>query len=419
MPDKVIFHVDVNSAFLSWSAIKLLKEGYHTDLREIPSAVGGDASQRKGIILAKSVSAKKYGVKTGEPIWEARKKCPRLVIVPGDYDYYSKMSNRFMDVARDFSPICEQYSVDECFIDYTGMEHLLGAPEDAAAALKERIWKELGFTVSIGIAPNKILAKMASDLRKPDFITTLYQNELEEKMWPLSVEELFMVGGATKRKLNSVGIWTIGQLAKSSLPDMEHLLGVHGKGIWLYANGIDDSPVRDVELSAPKSFSQSATLPKNITTADAAKADLSRLCTALAYRMRRHQMCAQVVSVYLRRDDFQGFARQHRLARATDISRELTEACYQLFDGLWSGFPIRAIGIGFSDLSPVECFCLSLFDRRETARFIKLDEVGDSLRDRYGHKTLLPLTDLGANRFDHLSRYAPNSDRPATRCPFS
>ena len=216
MAGRVIFHIDVNSAFLSWTAAyRCLVLGEKTDLREIPSVIAGHQNIRTSIVLAKSIPAKKRGVKTGEPLGMARDKCPDLVVAEPDYDLYVSASQKMIALLREVSPVVEQYSIDEAWVDMTGTERLYGPPVLAANWLKDRIRRELGFTVNIGISCNKLLAKMAGDFEKPDKVHTLFPDELEAKLWPLPTQELFMLGAATARKLRRFGIDTIGALANA------------------------------------------------------------------------------------------------------------------------------------------------------------------------------------------------------------
>ena len=246
--NKVIFHIDVNSAFLSWEAVyRLAHRGETLDLRTIPSAVGGDMALRHGIILAKSLPAKKYGIQTGETLLEAQRKCPGLVLVPPHYNLYEQCSRAFMEILQEYSDIVEQYSIDEAFVDMSTSCHLFGSPVETATLIKDRIREELGFTVNIGVSCNKLLAKMASDFQKPDKVHTLYPEEIESKMWPLSVSDLFFVGRATTKKLFSVGIKTIGDLAAADPVWLRTILKKQGDIIWGFAHGVDCSPV----LSAP------------------------------------------------------------------------------------------------------------------------------------------------------------------------
>ena len=222
---RVIFHVDVNSAFLSWSAAYRVRVlGEQEDLRDIPSAVAGERAERHGIILAKSIPAKKCGVKTGEQIFLAQQKCPGLKLVPPDYALYVEASRRFIALLREFAPVVEQYSIDEAWADLSGTEGLYGSPVAAAELLRARIREELGFTVNIGISSNKLLAKMAGEFEKPDKVHTLFPEEVPQKLWPLPVRELFMLGPATERRLNRIGIHTIGELAQADPELVLHYL---------------------------------------------------------------------------------------------------------------------------------------------------------------------------------------------------
>ena len=210
---RIFFHVDVNSAFLSWSAIKHLRDGEDVDLRTIPAVVGGDEAQRHGVVLAKSGPAKKYGIKTGESLFAARTKYPGIKVVPPDFDFYVQKSKAMIAILQDYTPDVEQYSIDEAFLDMTGTEQLFGPPLTVAHAIRQRIYRELGFTVNVGVAPNRLLAKMASDFEKPDKVHTLFPEEVPAKMWPLPVGDLFGVGPSAARRLNAWGVYTIGELA--------------------------------------------------------------------------------------------------------------------------------------------------------------------------------------------------------------
>lgn len=280
--DKIIFHIDVNSAFLSWEAVyRLAHKGGREDLRKIASAVGGDMALRHGIILAKSIPAKKYGIKTGETILEAKRKCPPLVLVPPNYNLYEQCSAAFMEILREYSDTVEQYSIDEAFIDMSASCHLFGTPEETAEKIKNRIREELGFTVNIGISSNKLLAKMASDFQKPDRMHTLYPEEIKAKMWPLPVSELFFVGRATTGKLFSMGIRTIGELAAADPAWLKSVLKKQGEIIWGFANGIDLSEV--LEQPAPnKGYGNSTTTPYDVTDMETAEKVLLALSETVA-----------------------------------------------------------------------------------------------------------------------------------------
>ena len=295
--DKVIFHIDVNSAFLSWEAVYRLKEQEGTvDLREIPCAVGGDKTKRRGVILAKSLSAKAYGVRTGEPITDALRKCPGLTIVPAHHSMYKEYSKQFMKILREYSPNVEQYSIDEAFMDMSGMEHLLGNPVAFAHKLKNRICQELGFTVNVGISSNKYLAKMASDFEKPDKVHTLFPEEIQEKMWPLPVSELLFVGKATTGVLKKLGIHTIGELANTDVEILKHHLKKQGESIWRFAHGFDASLVEGA-AQENKGYGNSTTIAFDVTDEVTAKMVLLSLCETVAFRLRKDDTKAEVVSV--------------------------------------------------------------------------------------------------------------------------
>ena len=259
---KIYFHVDVNSAFLSWSALKALRDGGTVDLRTIPAVVGGDETKRHGVVLAKSGPAKQYGIKTGESLFAARTKCPGLTVVPPDFDWYVQNSKALIQILNDYTPDVEQYSIDEAFLDMTGTEALFGPPLTAAHTIRRRVRRELGFTVNVGIAPNRLLAKMASDFQKPDKVHTLYLYEVEKKMWPLPVGELFGVGPSAAKKLNSCGIYTIGNLAAQDRATVVSLFGARGDTLWNYANGREADPVTK-QGSRDNSYGNSVTMPRD------------------------------------------------------------------------------------------------------------------------------------------------------------
>ncbi|MGL4789858.1 MAG: DNA polymerase Y family protein, partial [Anaerotignaceae bacterium] len=264
---KTIFHIDVNSAFLSWSAVELLKTDSSVDLRTIASAIGGDSNSRKGVVLAKSQPAKKYNITTGEPLAQALKKCPHLKVIPPDFPLYSRYSKMLFNLLYNYSDRIEVFSIDECFLDYTGMEGLFGEPEKAAYTIKEQIKNQLGFTVNIGIGPNKLLAKMAGELEKPDKVLTIYSHEIEKKLWNLPVGELFMVGRQTLPKLNKIGIYTIGQLANYDEKILQQEFKNYATILKNYSNGIGEDVIKPFGKSHTyKSISNSTTTKKDIHT---------------------------------------------------------------------------------------------------------------------------------------------------------
>lgn len=386
---RVIFHIDVNSAFLSWEAYYRKKYmGETEDLREQVAAIGGDISKRHGIILAKSISAKRYGVNTGESITEALKKCPNLLIVPPNHVWYKKCSRALMDLLREYSPTIEQFSIDEAFVDMTGTTALWGEPEIAAEMIRKRIKKELGFTVNIGISDVKLLAKMASDFEKPDKVHTLYQCEIQEKMWPLPVSELFLVGKSTAKKLNAMGIYTIGQLAQIDVQILRAHLKKQGETVWRFANGEDISIVQD-EPTANKGYGNSTTIAIDVTDSSTAKQILLKLSESVCERMRLESVQAEVLSVEIKNNELISCSHQRTLVNPTNITQEIYEYARQLFDELWDGTPIRLLGVRAHKVREQEnARQMSLFDSRDYEKMEKMDEAVDAIRKRFGNTAI-------------------------------
>ena len=401
--NKIIFHIDVNSAFLSWEAVyRLAHRGGKQDLRMTASAVGGDAALRHGIILAKSIPAKKYGVKTGEALWEAKMKCPGLILVPPDYGLYEKCSGAFMEILRDYSDVVEPYSIDEAFVDMSASCHLFGTPEETGRQIKERIYETLGFTVNVGISSNKLLAKMASDFQKPNRVHTLYPEEIREKMWPLPVSDLFFVGRATAKKLFSVGIRTIGELAAEDPKWLRGLLKKHGEVIWGFANGVDSSPVL-MEPEANKGYGNSTTTPADVTDVETADKVLLALSETVGARLRMDEVRAGVVSVGIRYWDLSYVSHQRRLYNATDLTEEICQAACKLFREMWNGQPVRHLGVHTADISGGERFRQgSLFDEIDYEKLSRLDKTIDDIRDCFGMDAVKRAVFLG-RAIDHMS----------------
>lgn len=385
MGETIIFHIDVNSAFLSWEATYRVRQlGEKTDLRDIPSAVGGDISKRHGIILAKSIPAKKYNIHTGEPVVDALRKCPRLVLVPPNFEVYQKSSQAFMEILRKYSDKVEQYSIDEAFMDMTGTERLFGAPVEAANRIREEIYQTLGFTVNVGISTNKLLAKMASDFRKPNLVHTLFPDEIEKKMWPLPVRDLFFVGRASEKKLQSLGIRTIGELAKADVNLLKTVLKKHGEVIWNFANGRDVSML-EAEPVDNKGYGNSTTLSFDVTDAQTAKMVLLSLTETVGRRLRKDNARIEVVAVTIRYHDFTEVSHQMALHTATNITNEIYDTACRLFDELWDGTPIRLLGVSTSKATKEAANRqLSLFDHTDYEKLEKLDKAIDSIREKYG-----------------------------------
>lgn len=385
----VIFHIDVNSAFLSWEAVyRLYHLGGKVDLRREVAAVGGDMAMRHGIILAKSIPAKQYRIQTGESITEALRKCPNLMLVPPNYGLYERCSDAFMKILRNYSPCVEQYSIDEAFMDMTGMKNLWGEPVDIANRIRNRIRDELGFTVNIGIAENKLLAKMASDFKKPDMVHTLWREEIEEKMWPLPVSDLFFVGRATAKKLFALGIRSIGQLANTDPNILKYHLKKHGEVIWAFANGLDLSVVQ-AEPPANKGYGNSTTIAFDVNDASTAKLILLALAETVGTRLREAGVRAEVIAVGIKSYDFQYVSHQMVLANATNITTEIHRCACRLFDKLWDGTPIRHLGIHTGRIRDgLDMRQLDMFDTVDYEKLERRDAAVDSIRRRYGNDSL-------------------------------
>lgn len=386
--ERVIFHIDVNSAFLSWEAAYRIRElGETEDLRLLPSVVGGSEESRHGIVLAKSESAKKCGVTTGEPLVDARRKCPGLITVPANFPIYVKYSNAMMKILEDYSPDIEQYSIDECFIDMSGMQNLFGPPIEAAHLIKDRIHNELGFTVNVGISTNKLLAKMASDFKKPNLVHTLFPDEVPAKMWPLPVSDLFFVGRQTTKRLHSLGIFTIGDLAHTDKHIIQDNLKGHGEVIWEFANGIGDS-MDDVanknRKPANKGYSNETTLAFDVTDSALAKEILLSLTETVAARIRADKSYISVVSVYYVDNEFHHSSKQMTLESATNVTNEIYHHVCNLFDQLWNGSPIRLLGVQTSRATSEANRQYSLFEERDVEKLSKLDAAIDKIRHKYG-----------------------------------
>lgn len=401
--DKIIFHIDVNSAFLSWeAAYRLTHKGAKTDLREIPSAVGGDMSMRHGIILAKSIPAKKYGITTGETVIEAKQKCPALVLVPPNYNLYQQCSSAFMNVLTQYSDTVEQYSIDEAYVDMTSSHHLFGGPENAAWLIKERIKDELGFTVNIGISNNKLLAKMASDFKKPDMLHTLFPEEIQKKMWPLPVADLFFVGRATEKKLRSFGIHTVGELATADKDTLKSVLKKQGEIIWNFANGIDLSPVIP-QPPANKGYGNSTTTPHDLSDVESVHKVLLALSETVGNRLRRDGVEISIISVGVRRYDMSYFSHQKALSAPTNITLEIYHAACSLFDEMWDGAPVRHLGIHTSRVQADGFFRqLCFWDCADYETCKKMDAAVDQIRERYGIDAVKRAVFLGQD-IDHMS----------------
>lgn len=383
--ERLIFHVDVNSAFLSWEAARRVKEGL-PDLREIPSCIGGDPKSRRGIVVAKSIPAKKYGVTTGEPVSMALRKCPELVCVPGDFALFETCSRAFKKICASYAPVMESFSIDEVFLDMSGTQKIYPDPVKLACEIKDRIREELGFTVNIGIGTNKLLAKMASDFEKPDKVHTLFPAEIPTKMWPLPVRDLLFLGKASEQKLIKAGIKTIGEMARYPETEIQRLLGEKmGHQLYEYANGRDDSPVRG-EREEAKGYSAETTTEEDIVTYEQAFSLLLAQCDVVAARMRKDGKKCSCVSVTYRMLDFRTRSHQKKLGNPTDVTEEIFVQVKNLLYECWQCQPLRLIGVALTDLTSDDFRQMSLFENTENhEKQKKVDGVVDDIRKRFGN----------------------------------
>lgn len=384
-PRRLIFHIDVNSAFLSWESVyRLENTPGEIDLRTIPSAVGGDSKSRHGVILAKSIPAKKLGVTTGEPLVSALRKCPDLVIVPSRFDFYIKCSKKLISLLENYTPDIEKFSIDEAFLDMTGTIHLFGDPIQTAHEIRERIFRELKFTVNIGISSNKLLAKMASDFEKPDKTHTLFPEEIEKKMWPLPLRHLLFVGESAAEKMKRIGLHTIGDVAMCDVPVLKaHLGDKYGTMIHRYANGIDDEPVESRE-PANKGYGNSITLPRDVADYDTACQVLLALSETVGARLREEKVRCNCICVELKDWQFRTQSHQLTLIVPTDSTTILYENACRLLKEFWNLTPVRLIGLRTSRISEDSYEQISLFETHQSQKMKELEKAVDKIRGKYG-----------------------------------
>lgn len=402
MNDKIIFHIDVNSAYLSWSAVERLKHDPSFDLRKIPSIIGGDRSSRHGIVLAKSIPAKAYRIETAEPIVSALKKCPSLYMEKPNHSLYEQYSRQLVDYLYSISPDVEKLSIDECFMDFTPIAAKYSSYLEAANLIKNTIRDQFGYTVNIGISSNRVLAKMASDFEKPDKIHSLFPEEIEKKLWPLPVRDLYMCGKSSVHALKNLEIFTIGDLARTNPSILVSHLKSHGRLLWEYANGIDDTVVSS-EQERLKGIGNSITLSEDAIIFEDAQPVLLKLADTVAERLREDGRHAGMLSVEIKYADFTSFSHQRQFEIPVSTSRSIYEAAVELYQRLWNGNPVRLIGIRTSKLvdiqTPVQ---LNLFDySRENKRRLekqeRLDTALDKIRHKYGKQAIVRGSQLSAD----------------------
>ncbi len=392
-------HIDVNNAFLSWTAILLLQNGYQTDIRNIEAVIGGDESMRHGIVLAKSPVAKKRGVKTAETLREAKRKCRNLKVFLPNYAWYSKMSKALFQLILKYTPDIEILSIDECFLDYTPVSRLYGDPYMFAKRLQDEIQNTFGFTVNIGIAENKLCAKMASDFEKPNKIHTLYKEEVKEKMYPLSVGELYGIGKSTSAKLEELGIHTIGDLASADENFLKRYFKNRALGMILKAQGIDDSLVI-ANSEERKGISNSTTFAYNLTKEEVILKNLQALIENVCISLRKEKKYAYVVGVTIRDKNFHNYSHQKKLWNASSSSEDIFKVAKELFLEMWDGEPIRLLGVSLTGLTDSYQRQLSLFEEEEeTSQNQELDKVVDQLKKQYGSNIIQKASLMDNNIF--------------------
>lgn len=385
---RLIMHIDVNNAFLSWTAIYLLERGYKEDIRNTYAIIGGDEKRRAGIVLAKSTPAKKKGIKTAETIYEAKRKCPNLKVFPPNYDFYKQKSKELFTLLSNYTPDIEKASVDECYLDYTKVQKLYGDPIKFAEKIQKEINNKLGFTVNIGIAENKLCAKMASDFSKPNKIHTLYQYEIKEKMFPLPIEDLFGVGKQTAEKLKFLGIKTIEDLANQQEYNLKKIFKNQAKHLIEIANGKDEDEV-DSARQSPKGISNEITLSEDITNKKDLCKKLSILSEMVSKRIRKENKYAKVVCIILKDNHFRRYSHQKKLKNPINTYEDIYKYSKQILEEFYQNEPIRLIGIRLDDLTEIKNIQTSLFEKTsDLDKGEKLEQIMDKINNKYGKEVL-------------------------------
>jgi DNA polymerase-4 len=386
MKERIVIHVDVNNAFLSWTAVEMLKNGSKVDIRKRYAVIGGDEKERRGVVTAKSYPCKSKGVVTGESIYSARRKCPYLEVYKGDFKVFREYSDKMYNYLCNYSNIIERYSIDECFIEYTDSYKLFGNPIEVAYKIKEDIKRLFGFTVNVGVGNNKLCAKMASDFKKPDMVHTLFSYEVKDKIWNMDVSELFMIGKSSSKRLHELNIKTIGELANTNVEFLNKYFKSMGRTMWEYANGIDNSPVY-YEVSDPKSISTSTVLPYNYRDIEEISKVFKELSMETGKRLRSKGLFARGVSIWIKYSDFSKFSKQKVLDNTISNDEDIYNYAMELFRKLWNrDKTIRGLCVGVSYLSEKNDVQLSIFssNNEKKKENDKLQKVLDDIRDKYG-----------------------------------
>ena len=384
--DRIIYHCDCNSFYCS---VELLS---HPELRTVPAAVCGDPKSRHGIILAKNEPAKQFGVRTAETIWQAKQKCPDLVLLPAHHELYLDYSKKVNAISDRFTDLIEPFGIDESWLDVTGSLHLFGGDARALAdRIRDTVREELGLTISVGVSFNKIFAKLGSDYKKPDATTVITVENFRRIVWPLPVTDLLFVGRAAAKVLKQYGVTTIGELAAFDRLALVELLGKQGGQLWNYANGLENSPVAPAgTYTPPKSIGHGETFPRNLLRREEVSRGVAMLADQVAVRLRKHGMKASTLQLTIRDPNFKDICRQRPLATPTNTARELHQAALDILARSWkSGAPIRAITLTAHNLIPeteaaeqLDLFRQSAPGQRD--RVEALERTMDAIRAKYG-----------------------------------
>lgn len=382
--ERIVFHIDVNNAFLSWTAIDLLNNGYKIDIRNIPSVIGREDAKQSAIITAKSTPAKELGIKTADTIYSCKQKCKDIKVFPPNYALYMEMSNSLFELLKIYSPDIEIASIDECYLDYGKVKNLYGDELEFAKKLQKEIYDKLKFTVNIGIANNKLCAKMASEFSKPNKIHTLYNHEIETKMWPLKIIELFGIGKKTAPKLEQIGIKTIKDLANYDSNQLYKYFKNQALPMIESAKGIDNSPVINYEVD-PKGIGHEITLSHNTANKQEIHHILLALSERVGIRLRKQNKYASVIVVILKNAELKKTTHQRKIKNATNITDEIYQNSIKIFNEMWNEEAVRLIGIRLDSLTDIVVHQTSLFENfNDVKRNNKLDKTLDELKDKYG-----------------------------------
>lgn len=379
--ERIILHADCNNYYASVECL------YHPEWRNRPIAVSGNPEARHGIVLAKNYPAKACGVTTGEPLWMAQQKCPDILFVPPHFDKYMEISQIVRAIFGEYTDQVEPFGLDESWMDVTGSVGLFGDGKAIADELRRRIKFELGITISVGVSYNKIFAKLGSDLRKPDATTIISNDHFREIVWPLPVSDLLYVGRATNAKLHRYGVNTIGELAQSSLPFLEKLLGKNGRTLWLFANGLDKSPVAKVGERPPvKSIGNSTTTPRDLVTDEDVKITLMALCESVSARLREYGLVCRTVQIGIRNNQLHTYERQGKLSFPNRTASNIFDKAFELYSANRPANPIRSLSVRTCQLEPQGMEQFSFFeDVSKIQRQETLESTIDTLRNRFGH----------------------------------